>query len=117
MAIRKERKTKSYNMAIIPIFIHVHEKSSKELREEMKRDYRMWKAEQEDLARQREREYQEKERKRREKLEREERIRKEVEEEMRKNPWDFQILPEGWDMLGQRYVPLITEYEPSGYDD
>ena len=96
-------------MAIIPIFIHIHEKSDKELREEMKRDYRMWKAEQEDLARQREREYREEERKRREKLEREERIRKEVEEEMRKNPWDFQILPEGWSPFGQWYCPIITE--------
>ena len=40
----------------IPIFIRVKEKSDKELREEMKWEYRMWKAEQEELARQRERE-------------------------------------------------------------
>ena len=101
-------------MAIVPIFIHIHEKSSKELREEMKRDCRMWKAEQEDLARQREREYREKERKIQEKLEREERIRKEVEEEMRKNPWDFKFLAEGWDLLGQRSIYPIDWDGPKG---
>ena len=49
----------------------------------------------------------------RESMEREAR-RKKAEEEYReaerKDPWDFQFLPEGWSIFGQRHFPTITEY-------
>ena len=91
----------------IPIFIHIHEKSDKELRKEMELDYKMWKAEQEDLARQRERERKERERKEQERLAEEKRINDEYYKARRANPWDYHFLPEGWSFLGQCAIEPI----------
>lgn len=85
----------------IPIFIYRDKKSDKELREEMKWEYRMWKAEQEELARQRERERKEQERKELERLAEEKRINDEYYEARKANPWDYCFLPEGWSFFGQ----------------
>ena len=94
---------------IVPIFIHVREKSDKEFREEMERDARMRRAIEEDEARERER-------KRRAEFEKQQKIEaerrrldKEYEEARRKNPWDFQFMPEGWSILGQTYITPIDD--------
>lgn len=90
----------------IPIFIHVREKSDKELREEMKRDAEFRRACEEDDRRRKEREEAEK----RKKAEEAERKRKAAEDAYyaakEKNPWDYQFLPEGWTIFGQRYFFL-----------
>lgn len=91
----------------IPIFIRVKEKSDKELREEMKWEYRMWKAEQEELARQRERERKEQERKEEERLAEEKRINDEYYKARKANPWDYRFLPEGWSFFGQCVIVPI----------
>ena len=94
---------------IVPIIIHVREKSDKELREEMERDARMRRAIEEDEARERER-------KRRAEFEKQQkieaerkRLEKEYDEAREKNPWDFQFLPEGWSILGQTYITPIED--------
>ena len=95
---------------ILPIFIHVKEKSDKELREEMERDDRMRKAIEEDEARERERKRQAEEEKRL-KAEKE---RKQKEKEYRaaqeKNPWDFQFMPEGWSIFGQTNITPVNDF-------
>ena len=91
----------------IPIFIHVKEKSDKELREEMKRDYKMWKAEQEDRDRQMARERAEQERKEQERIDEEKRINDEYYEAKMANPWQYSFLPEGWSFFGQCVITPI----------
>ena len=56
---------------IIPIFIHVHEKSDKEIREEMERERRWHDA-----------------------------VKREEERKRFENPWDYSFLPEGWCIFG-----------------
>lgn len=97
-------------MAIIPIFIHIHEKSDKEIREEMERERRWQKLMEAEEEERRRRKYEKEMRKILERKEEEKRMEQEYFEASRKNPWDYQFLPEGWDMLGQRYIPVITEY-------
>lgn len=94
-------------MIVIPIFIHVHEKSDKELREEMKREARWHKLMEEDEKRKREREYQEKLRKEEEKRKKQEAIEAEYRRMERENPWDFMILPEGWSIFGQTNIQVL----------
>lgn len=89
---------------IVPIFIHIHEKSDKELLEEMKRESEWRKM------------MEQEERRERERKEREARAKREMEEERRrreeeayyaarnKNPWDYSFLPEGWSIFG---TPLM----------
>ena len=96
-------------MAIIPIFIHIHEKSDKELREEWARDARWRKMMEEEEARERHRKWVEEERKRTKERERRERIEQEYEEERRKNPWDFLLLPDRWSPFGQIVIEPVTE--------
>jgi len=96
-------------MGIVPIFIHVHEKSDKEIREEMAMEARMRQSIREDEAREQHRKWVEEERKYREECERKKRIQEEYEEERRKNPWDFQFLPEGWSPFGQMRIEVIQE--------
>jgi hypothetical protein len=91
----------------IPIFIYRDKKSDKELREEMKWEYRVWKAEQEELARRRERERKEQERKEQERLAEEKRINDEYYEARKANPWDYYFLPEGWSFFGQCVITPI----------
>ena len=96
-------------MSIIPIFIHVREKSEKELREEMERDERMRKAIEEDEARERERKRRAEFEKQKQKEAERKRIDDEYYAERRKNPWDFQFMPEGWSIFGQTFFGPISE--------
>ena len=85
---------------IVPVFIHIHEKSDKELREEMERDRRFRESVERDERTRRERENaikREKELKKHlayEKAEADYRRRRDA------NPWDFTFLPEGWSIFG-----------------
>ena len=103
-------------MSIIPIFIYRDRKSDKEILEEMERD-RRWRKIME--AEEEERKRRKREEELREFLRRMDE-RKKAEEEYReaerKNPWDFQILPEGWSPFGQWYFPIITEGEGLAID-
>lgn len=94
-------------MAIIPIFIHVHEKSDKEIREEMELDARWKKMMDEEREKERLCKEKEKRRKLREKEEREREIRRKIELDMHRHPWQYQILPEGWSIFGQRYIGTL----------
>ena len=94
-------------MIVIPIFIHVHEKSDKELREEMKREARWHKLIEEEERREREREYQEKLRKEEEKRKKQKELEDEYRRMERENPWDFMILPEGWSIFGQTNIQVL----------
>ena len=102
---------------IVPIFIYRDRKSDKELHEEMERE-RRWRRMMEA----------EEEKRKRWVVERPgviyplgmahmgipepapERAEKEYHEAERKNPWDYQFLPEGWSILGQTYIPVINDY-------
>ena len=98
-------------MTIIPIFIYRDRKSDKELREEWERDRRwrkMMEAEEEERKR---RKREEEVRKLLKRIDEEKAAEEAYREAVRKNPWDFQILPEGWSPFGQWYFPIITEGE------
>ena len=86
---------------IIPVIIYRDRKSGKELREEMERE-REWR---ELMEKEEAKRHAAEERKRRErlraKLAREEALRKEIQEAERRNPWEYRVLPGGWDLLGQ----------------
>lgn len=92
---------------ILPIFIHIKEKSEKELREEMEREARWCKMIEEDEARQRARE----EKARLDKLEAKRKKEKAIQTEMKRaeqnNPWEFMVLPDGWNMFGQYVIGTI----------
>lgn len=96
-------------MTIIPVFIHIKEKSDEEIMEEMARDAKMREAIRKDEER-------EAERRRQEKIEKERRNRaeaKRIDDEyfnnVRNNPWDYQFLPEGWSIFGQTNITPINE--------
>jgi len=94
---------------IVPIFIYRDRKSKEELREEAERRRRL----QDDIAESEARLRRERarEREERRRLKEKERWRLETEyyEDRRKNPWDYQFLPEGWSPLGQTYITPIDE--------
>ena len=95
---------------IIPIFIYIHEKSDKELHEEMERERRLRRLME---AEEEEREHRKREEELRElmkRMEEREKAEKEYHEAERNNPWDYQFLPEGWSILGQTYIPVINDY-------
>ena len=97
-------------MAIIPIFIYRDRKSDKELREEIARDRRWRELMRAEEERRELREREEKLRKEEEKRKERERVERDYREAVRKNPWDYQFLPEGWSPFGQWYIPIITEH-------
>ena len=108
-----ERKTNAnlaiFNM-IVPIFIYRDRPSKEELREEAERSRRMRDAIREDEEREkRRRELEEWAKKCREEEERK-KAEAEYYEAERKNPWDYQFLPEGWSIFGQTYIPVINDY-------
>ena len=89
-------------MAIVPIFIHIKEKSDKELREEMKRDARWNKLMREEEERERQRKEEEK------------RLMEKKANEWwwnleNTNEWETRLLPEGWSMFGQQTFQIISE--------
>lgn len=95
---------------IIPIFIYRDRKSDEELHEEWERERRwreMMEAEEEERNR-RKREEERRELMRR--MEEREKVEKEYREAERKNPWDYQFLPEGWSIFGQTCIPVINDY-------
>lgn len=94
---------------LIPIFIHVREKSDKEIKAERERDERMRKAIEEDERRRRERKQRIEEEKRRKEDERRKRLEDEYYKSREKNPWDYQFMPEGWSIFGQTIFTPITD--------
>lgn len=97
-------------MGIIPIFIHVRERSNKEILADIKREAKWRELIEEDERRKRERE---EKRKRMEREKEEERQRK-IEEEYwileMEDQWQTRILPEGWSIWGQTSFPIIREH-------
>lgn len=85
---------------IIPIFIHVHEKSDKEIREEMERERRWHDAVKREEERKRAKEREEQFIKQAEQEERRKKIHLEYERKRFENPWDYSFLPEGWCIFG-----------------
>lgn len=95
---------------IVPIFIYRDRKSDKELHEEMERE-RRWRRLMEAEKEERERRKREEElRELMKRMEERERAEKEYHEAERKNPWDYQFLPEGWSIFGQTYIPVINDH-------
>lgn len=92
----------------IPIFIHVREKSDKELREEIEREDRWKKILEADRKREEERKRRIEDEKRQKEEDERKRIDSEYEAEKRKNPWDFQFMPEGWSIFGQTFFGPIS---------
>lgn len=95
---------------IVPIFIYRERKSDKEFHEEMERE-RYWRRLMEVEEEKRERRKREEElRELMKRMEEREKVEKEYREAERKNPWDYQFLPEGWSIFGQTYIPVINDY-------
>lgn len=94
---------------IVPIFIYRDRPSKEELREEAERDRRMRDAIREDEERERRRKALELWAKKCEEAEKRKKLEDEYYEARRKNPWDYQFLPEGWSIIGQTYIPIISE--------
>ena len=97
-------------MIFIPIFIYEDRPSKEELRREAERDRRMRDAIRKDEERERRRKALELWTKKCEEAEKRKKLEEEYYEAERKNPWDFQFLPEGWSILGQTYIPVINDY-------
>lgn len=97
-------------MIFIPIFIYEDRPSKEELRMAAERDRRMREAIREDEERERRRKALELWTKKCEEAEKRKKLEEEYYEAERKNPWDFQFLPEGWSILGQTYIPVINDY-------
>ena len=95
---------------IVPIFIYRDRPSKEELLEKAERERRMRDAIREDEERERHRKEQELWAKKREEAEKRKKLEDEYHEAERKNPWDYQFLPEGWSILGQTYIPVINDY-------
>ena len=96
-------------MAIVPIFIHIKEKSDKELREEMKRDARWNKLMREEEERERQRKEEEKRKKEEEKRLMEKKANEWWWNLENTNEWETRLLPEGWSMFGQQTFQIISE--------
>lgn len=96
-------------MAIVPIFIHVRERSAKEIHEEYERERRWKRLMEEEEAKKRAAVEAEKRRKLEAKLEAERKADEEWRELMYCDEWQTRILPGGWDLLGQRSTYVITE--------
>ena len=95
---------------IVPIFIHVKEKSDKEIIEEMARE-RRWKElmEKEEEAKRRSR-HEAEQRKIEEKRRKEKELNDWYFNLRYTDEWETQILPDGWNILGQQYIPVLREY-------
>ena len=81
---------------ILPIFIHIHEKTDEEIRQDRKWQELIEKDKKIQLAR--ERELKEEERRHREEIKR--KLDDEYYDNKNKNPWEYSILPEGWSIFG-----------------
>ena len=104
-------------MAIIPIFIHVHDKSDKEILEEIKRDARWEKMMREEEERERRRKEEEKRKKREEKQTKEKEFNHWWFNQTWENEWDTQILPEGWSIFGQQRFCILTEKSKNDFTE
>ena len=94
---------------IIPIFIHVRERSKEEIDADFKRDHERWRKEREEEARYRREKEEAKEKKRRDKYEEYCRQSEAYEKERAKDPWQFTFMPEGWSIFGQRSIYPISD--------
>ena len=94
---------------IVPIFIHVREKSDKELREEMEIEARWDKLMREEEERERRRKEEEKRRKEEEKRRKEQEDNEWWWDLQNTNEWETRLLPEGWSPFGQWNPPVIRE--------
>lgn len=97
-------------MAIVPIFIRVHEDTANEVRRDMEIRELMRLDDEMREARKRARIEKEEADKRRKKEEAERKINSEYEAAKRRNPYDYKIMPEGWSIFGQQDFSIITEY-------
>ena len=105
-------------MAIVPIIIYRDRKSDKEIHEEMEREERWRKAVEEDEKRRREREERARLEKIRLKNERERAIQKEIDSDEMNNPWEFRVLPGGWNLFGQLSIePIPWDGTEEEYDN
>lgn len=97
-------------MGVVPIFIPVRQRSDRELQAEMESERRMREAIRKDEEIRERRRREEEERKRVAEEERRKRLDQEYLDARAKNPWDYQFLPEGWSIFGQRSIRVITEF-------
>ena len=88
-------------MVIVPIIIYRDRKSDKEIHEEMERDRKWRELMEKEEAAERARIEEAKQKKLREKRERIEAFRKLIYDAEQKNPWEFRVLPGGWNLFGQ----------------
>lgn len=102
------------NMTIIFLPIYIREKSDKELHEEIEREAKWRKLMEEDEARLRAREREAKERKLAEKERKEKEANDAYEALRRKDEWQTQFLPEGWNIFGQINFGILREYFEDG---
>lgn len=98
-------------MAIVPvpIFIHVREKSAKELMEERKSQEMRDRLMEAEKRREEEKIRRKKLEKARAKEEMEKEAERRYEELRRKDQWQTQFLPEGWTIFGQKSFAVLTE--------
>ena len=96
-------------MTVVPIFIHVREKSDKELREEMAREARWNEIMRREEELKRERIAAEKRKKEEARARAEEEERKLYFQHTYDDEWDTQILPEGWSIFGQTFFGVLRE--------
>lgn len=101
-------------MTLIFLPIYIREKSDKELREEIAREARWRRLMEEEEARKRERERKEIERKMAEKRRKEKESNDVYEALRRKDEWQTQFLPEGWNIFGQINFGILIEYFEDG---
>lgn len=94
-------------MAIIPIFIHIHEETDEQRRRRWAREDELRDREREEERREEEKLRQERLRKEEEKRQREKRLNDEYYKMKNENPWDFMILPEGWSIFGQTNIQVL----------
>lgn len=104
-------------MAIVPIFIHIREKSDKELREEMERDARwnemMRKEEEAEIHRRQEEEWQ----RRLAKMEAERKAQEAWWQLENDDEWETRLLPEGWSPFGQTNFAVIRERNKNDFTE
>ena len=95
---------------IVPIIIYRDRKTKEELQEEAARDRRIRNAIREEEEREKRRKSLEEWVKKSKEAEEKKKLEDEYYEAKKKNPWDYQFLPEGWSILGQTYIPVINDY-------
>ena len=94
---------------IVPIIIYRDRPTKEELQREAERERRMRDAIREEEEREKRRKALEEWIKKSKEAEKKKKLEDEYYEARKKNPWDYQFLPEGWSILGQTYIAPIDE--------